>query len=266
MAISDEHADMPVAQRTLVAIPVHDEAEHVDRVLEAVRPFGIDILVVDDGSTDDTPRLVARQPVHCIRHPVNQGYGQSLRDAFAFAAAHRYDWVITMDCDEQHEPRFIPAFLRAIERNDADIVSGSRYLRTEGDDAPADRRRINRTITAELNEALGWSLTDSFCGFKAHRTAAMSRLRLDVTGYDFPLQFWVQAAALGLRVREIPVSRVYVDLNRTFGNGLDDPSHRLATYRATLARELARMDELRRLDALARLDQPARRPAALRLA
>jgi hypothetical protein len=59
---------------------------------------------------------------------------------------------------------------------------------------------------------------------------------------------------------------VYVDLNRTFGNGLDDPSHRLATYRATLARELARMDELRRVDALSRLDQPAQRPASLRLA
>jgi dolichol-phosphate mannosyltransferase len=171
-----------------------------------------------------------------------------------------------MDCDEQHEPRFIPDFLRAIRDDDADIVSGSRYLMPEGDAAPADRRRINRTITAELNEALGWSLTDSFCGFKAHRTDAMARLRLDVTGYDFPLQFWVQAAALGLRVREIPVSRVYVDLNRTFGNGLDDPSHRLATYRATLARELARMDELRRVDALSRLDQPAQRPASLRLA
>jgi dolichol-phosphate mannosyltransferase len=189
-----------------------------------------------------------------------------LRDAFAFAAAHRYDWVITMDCDEQHEPRFIPAFLRAIERDDADVVSGSRYLRADGDDAPADRRRINRMITAELNTALGWSLTDSFCGFKAHRTSAMSRLRLDVTGYDFPLQFWVQAAALGLRITEIPVSRIYVDLTRTFGNGLDDPQHRLATYRATLARELAHMDELRRNDALARLDRPARRPAALRLA
>ena len=186
--------------RTLIAIPVHNEAEHVDCVLAAVRPFGLDLLLVDDGSTDETPRLIARQPVHCIRHPINQGYGQSLRDAFAFAAAHRYDWVITMDCDEQHEPRFIPDFLRAIRDDDADIVSGSRYLMPEGDAAPADRRRINRTITAELNEALGWSLTDSFCGFKAHRTDAMARLRLDVTGYDFPLQFWVQAAALGLRV------------------------------------------------------------------
>ena len=252
--------------RTLIAIPVHNEAEHVDHVLAAVRPFGLDVLLVDDGSTDDTPRLIARQPVHCIRHPVNQGYGQSLRDAFAFAAAHRYDWVITMDCDEQHEPRFIPDFLRAIRDDHADIVSGSRYLSHEGDAAPPDRRRINRTITAELNEALDWSLTDSFCGFKAHRTESMSRLRLDVTGYDFPLQFWVQAAALGLRVREIPVSRVYVDLGRTFGNGLDDPSHRLVTYRATLTRELARMDELRRLDALQRLEQPASRPASLRLA
>jgi len=257
---------MRITPRTLIAIPVYNEAAHVDSVLAAVRPFGLDILMVDDGSSDETPRLIARQPVHCIRHHVNQGYGQSLRDAFAFADAHRYDWVITMDCDQQHEPRFIPDFLRAIRDDDADIVSGTRYLCLEGDAPPPDRRRINRIITAELNAALDWSITDSFCGFKAHRTESMARLRLDVTGYDFPLQFWVQAAALDLSVREIPVSRVYVDLNRTFGNGLDDPARRLATYRATLARELTRMDELRWVDALSRLDQPAQRPASLRLA
>jgi len=168
---------MRPAPRILIAIPAHNEAAHLDSVLSAVRAYGLDILLVDDGSTDDTPRLIAQQPVHCIRHPVNQGYGQSLRDAFAFAAAHRYDWIITMDCDEQHEPRFIPDFLRAIADDHADIVSGSRYLLPDGNAPPPDRRRINRIITAELNAALHWSLTDSFCGFKAHRTEAMARLQ-----------------------------------------------------------------------------------------
>jgi dolichol-phosphate mannosyltransferase len=63
---------------------------------------------------------------------------------------------------------------------------------------------------------------------------------LDVDGYDFPLQFWVQAVAHGLRVDEIPVPRIYVDLNRSFGSELDDPTRRLALYRATFERELAR--------------------------
>lgn len=240
MASDRPHGHDPQLPRTLIAIPVHDEEAHVTRVLDAVRPFGLDVLVIDDGSTDLTPRLVARQPVHCVRHGTNLGYGRSLRDAFSFASIHGYAWVITMDCDEQHEPRFIPAFLDAICTDRADVISGSRYLLPSGDAAPADRLRINRTITEELNACLGTALTDAFCGFKALRVQALAGMHLDVDGYDFPLQFWVQAAAAQLRLVELPVSRVYLDLQRSFGGGLDDPDHRLTTYRATLARELAR--------------------------
>jgi dolichol-phosphate mannosyltransferase len=83
-------------------------------------------------------------------------------------------------------------------------------------------------------------MTDAFCGFKAYRTRKTSRLALDVTGYDFPMQFWVQAAAHGLVVREVPVPRIYLDPKRSFGAVLDDPTHRLAVYRATMRRELER--------------------------
>jgi len=77
-------------------------------------------------------------------------------------------------------------------------------------------------------------------GFKAYRVGATRNLTLSVDGYDFPLQFWVQAAANGLRVREIPVRRIYKDLNRTFGGDLDDPERRLRVYRETMHRELHR--------------------------
>ncbi|MHC4651183.1 MAG: glycosyltransferase [Planctomycetota bacterium] len=89
-----------------------------------------------------------------------------------------YDWLITMDCDEQHEPAAIPSFIDAIERGESDVISGSRYLRPSpgaaaGDDSPPeDRRAINATITAELNCRLGLALTDGFCGFKAYRVSA----------------------------------------------------------------------------------------------
>jgi dolichol-phosphate mannosyltransferase len=134
-------------------------------------------------------------------------------------------------------------------------VSGSRYLRATArdDDAPRDRRAINRTLTAEINAtlgdvparagiapSLGPGITDAFCGFKAYRTAALRSLSLDVDGYDFPMQFWVQAVAHGLRVEEIPVPRIYVDLDRSFGEELDDPARRINLYRGTFTRELSR--------------------------
>lgn len=103
--------------RLLVAIPVFNERKYVDQVLNKVRRFASDILVVDDGSTDGTAELLAaRADIQLRRHATNSGYGSSLIDAFNFADSHGYDWVITMDCDEQHEPEMIPAFVRKSKR------------------------------------------------------------------------------------------------------------------------------------------------------
>ena len=109
---------------------------------------------------------------------------------------------------------------------------------------PTDRRAINATITTTLNELLHLNLTDSFCGFKAHRTGAMLRLRLDESGYAFPMQFWPQAWAAGsARSQEIPVRLIYHDPTRHFGGELDDPENRLHHYLAVLQRELDRIGE-----------------------
>jgi len=245
--------------RTLIAIPVYNEQKYVTTVLERVRAYAGDILVIDDGSTDETPMLLARQPVEVIRHSRNRGYGHSLLDAFRWAKVDDYDWVITMDCDEQHEPAAIPRFLEAAERGDADVISGSRYLEPfPGDDCPPpDRRAINGEITREINARLGPSLgielTDSFCGFKAYRVSALSRMRLTVDGYAFPLQFWVQAAAAGLKIREIPVRLIYNDMNRSFGGPLDDAEQRIMHYREVLHCELQRCADRLPTDALREL-------------
>lgn len=248
--------------RTLIAIPVYNEQRYVQRVLELVlevAPPPRAVLVIDDGSTDATPTLLARFPVEVIRHSHNRGYGRSMQDAFRWASCDRFDWVITMDCDEQHEPAAIPEFVAAMDEDDADVISGSRYLPTAAavDQPPPDRRAINATITAELNERLGLRLTDSFCGFKAYRMAAMCRLRLDVDGYAFPMQFWVQAVAAGLRIREIPVKLIYNDPRRSFGGPLDDAGVRLAHYRCVLHRELRRCADRLPLPALSQVDRAA---------
>ena len=221
--------------RVLTAIPVYNEERHLEGVLREVRRFSPEILVVDDGSTDHTPELLARQEgIQVITHPQNRGYGAALMSAFDHALAHGYDVLVTMDCDGQHEPARIPVLLEAV--GDADIVSGSRYLRDFRQDTapPQDRRRINREITAELNARFGLHLTDAFCGFKAYRRQTLDRLRITETGWGMPLQLWVQAAHLGLRIKEVGVPRVYLDPNRAFGGVLDDAEERLTYYRGVI--------------------------------
>jgi len=232
---------MPQAT-TLIAIPVYNEEKYVCRVLAHVLEYADDVLVIDDGSSDKTTTLLPKFPVDVIRHAVNRGYGRSMRDAFDWARLNKYDWVVTMDCDEQHEPAAIPEFVRAARENRWDIISGSRYMRRDDaiDSPPPDRRNINRLITDEVNQRLDLRLTDSFCGFKAYRVEALKRLRLSENGYAFPMQFWVQAAAAGLRITETPVKLIYNDPNRTFGGPLNDADTRLRLYRQVLHCELER--------------------------
>jgi dolichol-phosphate mannosyltransferase len=220
----------------LTAIPVFNEERYLEAVLGQVRRFSPNILVVNDGSTDGTPQLLARQKdLFILTHSRNRGYGAALISAFRYAMAQKVEILVTMDCDGQHEPARIPLLLEAL--HDVDIVSGSRYLRDFGQDtlAPQDRQQINQQITEKLNNRFGLKLTDAFCGFKAYRADALARLHITETGWGMPLQLWVQAAYLGLRIKEVAVPRLYLDPTRAFGGVLNDAQERLAYYRRVIA-------------------------------
>ncbi len=229
--------------RYLTALPIYNEAAHVGAVLEEVVRHATDVLVIDDGSTDATPDLLAsREDIHCIRHETNLGYGAALKSAFDYAVHARYDLLVTIDCDGQHEPQRIGSLVEAC--CDTDVVSGSRYLDLTDaqSQAPPERRRINEQITRELNDRLGLSLTDTFCGFKAYRVAALADLTITEPGYAMPLEFWVQAVYHGLRIVEVPVPLIYLEEERSFGGSLDDGARRLAYYRQVVDRAIARLD------------------------
>jgi glycosyltransferase involved in cell wall biosynthesis len=218
--------------RLLTAIPVYNEEAHIEPVLTEVLRHADDVLVVDDGSTDRTPELLRRFPqVQVIRHPRNRGYGAGLGSAFRHTLDGGYDGLVTLDCDGQHEPARIPAIAAPLD--EADIVSGSRYREVfdPSQRPPEQRRRINVEVTRWLNQCLGLNVTDAFCGFKAYRARALARLDITDDGYAMPLQVWVQAAALGLKVVEVPVPLIYLDEARAFGGALDNAEYRLNHYR-----------------------------------
>lgn len=233
--------------RTLTALPVYNEANHLLPVLHEVRKYADEILVVNDGSSDGTAQLLAElTELHTITHAKNQGYGGALRSAFYYAMAQEFDAVVTIDCDGQHEPKLIPEMIEKLFHSDGppiDMLSGSRYLTSFPNDSvpPEERRRINLDITRQLNRQLGWRLTDAFCGFKAYRVEALKKFHITELGYAMPLQLWAQAAAAEMNIVEFPVPLIYLDEERSFGGSIDDATLRLAYYRRVLHREMSEL-------------------------
>ena len=97
--------------RVLIGIPVFNEAEYVVDVLHEIRQYAEHVLVIDDGSTDETPKLLSSLPVRIVRHARNRGYGRATRTMLDWAAGDHFDWLITIDCDRQHLPSAIPGFV-----------------------------------------------------------------------------------------------------------------------------------------------------------
>ena len=241
----------------LVLIPVHNEAAHIRPILAELRRYypGA-VLFVEDGSTDGSRQVLeglTDENVSVILHDKNLGYGSSLIDGFGFALDRRFAALVTMDCDWQHEPAYVPRFFEELELglpratlsaargSRVDVISGSRYLEESpgNNSAPEDRSAINHRITELLRGLTPYQISDSFCGFKAYRVEALRGLCLNEPGYGFPVQFWMQAAKHNLTCKEIPVPRLYLDLARAFGGSLDDPEIRLTYYLSLIEKEKA---------------------------
>jgi glycosyltransferase involved in cell wall biosynthesis len=234
----------------LAAIPVFNEVD-AGNIIQRVKKFPLDVLVIDDGSASNLHEKLMHIPhVHVITHPGNLGYGKTIIDAFLFSREYGYDYLLTIDSDGQHEPEEISLFLKEIPVNDYDIISGSRYFLTGtvNKNVPHERYRINQEITGIINRITGFGLTDSFCGFKTYKVEKLKLMHLTEYGYGMPMQFWIQAWKLGLRVKEIPVKLLYKNPAKQFQGVLNDPDVRLNYYKNIIERELIAPFPLARMD------------------
>jgi len=204
---------MKSRERKVVTITVYNESEVIEDVLKKI-PEGIDIIVVDDGSTDGTPEIVSKfKKVKLIQHPINLGQGSAVVTSFIAAVGEDYDTIIEMDGDGQHDPLEIPKFVEALKNTD--IVVGSRYKGTSYK-APLYRRIGIPFFTSIVNFVTNYKLTDSMCGFRAFKKEALEKFcyNLDQSAQYIAPEIFIKASKANLTVKEIPVN-VY---ERSYGS------------------------------------------------
>ncbi|MFW6134052.1 MAG: glycosyltransferase family 2 protein [Elusimicrobiota bacterium] len=231
-----------MSENKIIILPAFNEGRTISSVISNVKKYSdADVLVVDDGSTDDTLVKIENAGVeYLIKHKKNRGYGRSLIHGFNFAFKKGYQKIVTMDCDAQHEPGRVEEFFLNI--GEFDIVSGSRYLNSvpQFSGAPMQRIHINNIITEKINKITGYELTDAFCGFKGYNAEKLEKLKLDISGYGMPLQLWIQASNKVLTVKEVPVSIIYHS-RACFPGKLASPEERLKYYNQIIENETAKV-------------------------
>jgi glycosyltransferase involved in cell wall biosynthesis len=197
--------------RALVVIPAFNEAGTIGKVLEAIREADpvLPLLVVDDGSTDDTAGAARRAGAVVLRLPINLGYGIALQTGYKYALREGYDCVVQLDGDGQHEPADIPRLLGVLQRDTADLALGSRFL-----GETAYRPGLPRAAGMRLFRALTFLLTgvrfsDVTSGYQALNREVLEFFATERYPADYPdADVLVMLTRAGFRITEVPV-RMY---------------------------------------------------------
>jgi glycosyltransferase involved in cell wall biosynthesis len=208
--------------RVLVAIPVFNEEKNIASLLFEIQNYfsRTDILVVDDGSTDQTVDIL--KDCHCqvVTHVHNRGKGAALMTAIDFAQKKAYEWIICMDGDGQHSPRFLPDFNAAIVADRFDIIIGSRYERHKR--MPFHRILSNSITSVIISLCVNkCRIKDSQSGYRAFRLSALNINAFHETGFQLESEMLIKLGRAGSRIHQIPVDTIYNDEDSSINVILD---------------------------------------------
>lgn len=192
----------------LVAIPAYNEDRYIGSLVLKVRAAGYPVLVIDDGSSDQTADVAAAAGAEVVRHTENGGKASAVRTAFERAREMDVGALVLLDGDSQHDPVEVEQVLEPVIGGRADMVIGSRFAGTESR-IPAWRRVGQHTLTLATNIGSGVPVTDSQSGFRAFSRRAIEGMRLQHIGFSVESEMQFEARALGLIIAEVPITVHY---------------------------------------------------------
>ncbi|MFW9983111.1 MAG: glycosyltransferase family 2 protein [Candidatus Odinarchaeota archaeon] len=212
-------------------IPAYQESRAIDQVITIAQKYCTHVVVVDDGSTDNTGKIAEANGATVLRHPTNLGKGAALRTGFNYTIKKQYDVTITLDGDLQHNPHSIPRFLDKIKQG-YDIIVGSRY-QTQSEDMPFARKLSNLITTTVLRVIFKVPVTDSQSGYRAFKRRVLETIPVRNNGFAAETEILIDAQRAGFLISEVPIATSYGDEESKIRAGRD-----ISRWLATLGQYL----------------------------
>ena len=206
----------PVRRETFIVIAAYNEGPCIADVVREVRQQFGNVVVVDDGSRDDTFDAARQAATYTLRHPVNRGQGAALQTGIEFALQQGASYIVTFDADGQHRVEDIPAMVDPIACGDCEITLGSRFLGST-ENMPASRRRTLRMAVLFTRVVNRVELTDAHNGFRAFSRRAAQQIEITLDRMAHASELIDQVKATGLPFIEVPVRIRYTDYSMSKG-------------------------------------------------
>ncbi len=188
--------------KVYAVIPAYNEAATVGQIVKIAKKY-CTVLVVDDGSKDETAAVAKKSGAEVVRHATNMGYGRGLRDGISAALERGADAIITLDADGQHDPNDIPKFIDALNKGSAGVV-GSRFL-TGNSWGTWKRMLALRLLAIQLRVFTGIEMTDVQSGFRAYSAEMLRSIKLSEEGMAFSVELPIKAKRLEYQFTEVPI-------------------------------------------------------------
>ncbi len=190
-----------------VIIPTFNEAKTIADIIKQVLLLGLDVIVVDDGSTDTTFQEARDNNAIVLKNEKNAGKGASLVKGFNYAVTHNYDAAITIDGDGQHDTADIAYFIRAAETSDSGVLIGNRMHKPK--DMPITRFLTNKFMSWVISRVVKQNIPDSQCGFRLIKKEVLERIKFETNNYDAESELLIKAARLGFKIGAVPIDTIY---------------------------------------------------------
>jgi len=191
--------------KILALIPAHNESKRIGSVIDAVRQY-LPVLVIDDGSIDDTSDVARAHGAIVVRQEPNQGKGAALLNGFHYFLGTNYDAVITLDADGQHDPAEIPLFVGNYEQSQSDLVIGQRNFRL----MPFPRNFSNTIGTWMFSNAMRQYIPDNQSGYRLHsRRLVEAAISSQEHGFEFEVEIIFICVLKGYKLAWVPIKTIY---------------------------------------------------------